>query len=84
MDPKMTPKRFLGEILASSRLSWALLGHQQAFFESFGSTMIASSLSRTLFGGFLGSLEALQGLFLELFGSIQGLSWATWTSYGVC
>ena len=84
MDLKMAPKRLLGEILASSRLSWALLGHQQAFFESSGSTMIARSLSRGLLGGFLGSFKALLGLFLELFGSIQGLPWATWTSYGIC
>ena len=84
IDPKISPKRLLGEILASSRLSWALLGHQQAFFESSGSTMIASSFSSSLLGGFLGSFKALQGPFLKLFGSIQGLSWATWTSYGVC
>ena len=84
MDPKMASKRLLGEILASSRLSWALLGLQQAFFESSGSTMIASSFSRCLLGWFLGSVKALLGPFLELFGSIQGLSWATWTSYGVC
>ena len=84
MEPKMAPKRLLGEILASSRLSWAVLGHQKAFFESSGSTMIASSLSRSLLGGFLGSFGGLQGLYLELFRSIQGLPWATWTSYGVC
>ena len=72
MDPKMALKRLLGEILACSRLSWAVLGHQQAFFESSGSTMIASSLSRRLLGGFFGSFEALLGQFLELFSSIQG------------
>ena len=63
MDPNMVPKRLLGEILASSRPSWAILGHQQAFFESSGSTMIASSLSRSLCGGFLGSSKTLQSRF---------------------
>ena len=63
MDPKMAPKRLLGEILGSSRPSWAILGHQQAFFESSGSTMIASSLSRSLLGGLLGSFKALLGHF---------------------
>ena len=84
MDPKMVPKRLLGKILASSRPSWALLGHQQASFESSGSTMIARSLSRGLLGGFLGPFKTIWGLYLELFGSIQCLSWATWTSYGFC
>ncbi len=81
LGPVLAPP---GEILRSSRPSWAVLGCQQAFFESSGSTMIASSLSRSLLGGFFGSFKALQGLFLELFGSIKGLSWATWTSDGVC
>ena len=34
MDPEMVPKRLLGELLASSRLSWAVLGPNQVFFES--------------------------------------------------
>ena len=72
MDPKMVPKRLLGEILVSSRL----LGHQQAFFESSGSTMIASSFSRRLLGCFLGSFKALQGLHLELFGVFYSSSGA--------
>ena len=65
MDPKMVPKRLLGEILASSRPSWALLGHQQAFFESSGSTMIASSFFRRFLGlfFFLGLLKLFWGHF---------------------
>ena len=59
----MAPKRLLGEILASSRLSWAPLGHQQAFFESSGSAMIANSLSSGLLGGFLGLLKLFWGYF---------------------
>ena len=78
MDPKMVSKRLLGEILASSKPSWALLGLQQAFFESSGSTMIANSLSRRLLGWFLGSFKALQGLHLKLFGSIRGLLGLLW------
>ena len=50
-----------GEILASSRPSWAILGLQQAFFEFSGSTMIASSLSRSLLGGVWGLLKPSRG-----------------------
>ena len=84
MNSKMALKRLLGEILASSKPSWVVLGLQQAFFESSGSTMIANSLSRGRFEGFLGSFKVLQGPFLKFFGSIQGILLATWTFYGVC
>ena len=59
MDTKMVPKHLIGEILASSRPSWALLGYQQAFFESSGSIKIASSLCRSLLGRFLVSFKAV-------------------------
>ena len=82
IDTTIATKRLLGEILGSSRLSWALLGHQQAFFESAGSTMIASSFSRRLFGCFLGSFKPLQGPYLDFFGSIRGLLGLLWAASG--
>ena len=84
MDAKMVPKRHLGEILASSKPSWAILGLQQASLDSFESTMIANGLSRGLLGGILVFFKALQGPFLVLLNLIQGLPWATWMSHGVC
>ena len=76
--PQNCIQMFSWRNLGSSRFFFVILGHQHAFFESSGSTMIASSFSRCLFGCFLGSFKALQELYLELFGSIRGLLGLLW------